>query len=325
MADATPESISDRLRRARLEVFGPRGRAAFARALGVSPSTYHYYEKGRQPPADLLARAAEVAGAGLQWLLTGQGEPFSSLAAAPSDRQLSQPLKEVLDRFAATVGDDPKAVAARRSLREILSRVGEVIPGPAPGEWRPCVVEVKPTYVPVLGRTAAGLTAGWDEFFAGKEDPKVMEGMVARLEGRAGKQRSASLCPPDPQEEAARAGAEATLVQLSEPTPDGVAEFLDLEWLEAADPLLFGLRVDGDSMAPRIRDGDLVVCRHGTGPLPGQTAVVKVRGRIGVTVKLWRPEGERVHLIPINEAYNPTIVERESVAWAWRVLWAVRF
>ncbi|MBE3070419.1 MAG: helix-turn-helix transcriptional regulator, partial [Planctomycetes bacterium] len=89
---ARPESqtsLSERLCHLRQLVFGQRGRAAFARAVGVSPSTYNYYEKGRPPPTELLARAAEVTGADLTWLVTGRGEPFSDGTAGGCDIGLS--------------------------------------------------------------------------------------------------------------------------------------------------------------------------------------------------------------------------------------------
>jgi SOS-response transcriptional repressor LexA len=116
----------------------------------------------------------------------------------------------------------------------------------------------------------------------------------------------------------------ALLTQLSAPTPEGIVEFLDLP---GAGPLglgTFALRVDGDSMAPRLLDGDLVVSRRDAAPQAGMMAIVKVRDRIGVTAKLWRPEGDRVHLVPINEAHEPAVYHRSEIAWACRVLWVVR-
>ncbi|MBE3098483.1 MAG: helix-turn-helix domain-containing protein [Planctomycetes bacterium] len=352
----TKSDLSGRLAGLREAVFGPRGRAAFARALGVSPSTYSYYEKGRQPPADLIARAAKVTGADLAWLMTGEGEPFPQPTAGTADNTVSHPGEEVLDRLASALaaGDkegpqvegrgpmekaggiaprgpshlDPRApalrgAAAAAALRAILARMEQAFP-PAKETWRPSDAPVSPTAVPIVGRTAAGILAQWEKCFAGRQDPEVLERLIRQVEAKAARQRGGDLQAADPgSEPERRPDAAALLIQLSEPTPEGIVEYLDLPGV-ALGPGAFALRVDGDSMAPRIRDGDIVVCRCGVGPQPGQTAVVKVRGRIGVTVKLWRPEGEHVHLIPINEAYDPSRPLRTDVLWACRVLWVVR-
>lgn len=318
-------NLCDRLRDLRSRVFGHRGRAAFARALAISPSTYNYYEKGRCPPAALLARAAEVTGASPDWLLTGRGEPFPQGPTDATDTGLSQQAGKVLDRFARLASGPGETAAARAALRGLLERIERTLP-PQPPAWTPSPVAAKPTQVPILGRTAAGILAPWERFFAGHQDPANLDRLLRQVEGRPGRQRSGSLAAADPQteSEATPGDAAPVLIQLSEPTPDGVAEFVDLASLGPAAPGTFALRVDGDSMAPRIRDGDIVVGRRGAPPEPGRTAIVQIRGHIGVTVKLWRPEGDAVHLVPINEAYESARFRRGDVLWACRVLWVVR-
>jgi SOS-response transcriptional repressor LexA len=326
--------IPRRLTELRERVYGPRGRAAFARALGVSPSTYNYYEKGRPAPAGLLARAAEVTGADLAWLMTGKGGPPPPDAApVAADIGLSHPALAALERFSAGVraASDPAAghdaptardAAARDALADILARMEQALP--PGGAWKPETPAPSPTSIPVLGRTAAGLSARWEAFFEGDEDPDVLHALLERVEGRPAHRRTAALADADPQREASRpARARAVLTQLAEPTPDGLVEFLDLAGV-AVEPGTFALRVDGDSMAPRLADGDLVVTHRRAPPQPGCTAIVKIRGRVGVTVKLWRPEGDRVHLIPINETYPVMVEPRDAILWASRVLWVVR-
>ena len=318
-----PETCQ-RLERLRREIFGPRGRAAFARALGISPSTYNYYEKTRPPPADLLARAADVTGADAEWLLTGRGDPFPAAPSKDRDTELSQDLHGALARFSDRAGATPKGAAARVALERLLSEVRRTLP-PAEDPWEPYLGAVKATCVPIIGRTAAGLLAQWEDFFAGHDESDTLDGFIGRLEGKAGRQRPADMQSADPGlPPEAPFGREARLIQLSEPTPDGCVEFVDLAGVQEVAPGTFGLRVDGDSMAPRILDGDIVISRRDALPEPGQTVIVRLQGRIGVTVKLWRPEGDRVHLIPVNEAYDPTVCRRDDVLWACRVLGVVR-
>jgi SOS-response transcriptional repressor LexA len=115
-----------------------------------------------------------------------------------------------------------------------------------------------------------------------------------------------------------------SLVQLSEPSADGVAEFIDAPALAARYPDAFALRVDGDSMAPRVADGDLVVVSPSRRAWNGETAVVKLVGQIGATCKIyWRLGGE-VHLIAANERYETGVCAGEAVQWALAVLCRVR-
>jgi SOS-response transcriptional repressor LexA len=237
---------------------------------------------------------------------------------------LSHPAQDILDRFSPGGAASPEAAAARAALRSLLARIDKTIPTEKPA-WEPHACAPTPDSIPVVGRTAAGILASWEEWFGGHEDPGMLERLIRQVEGKAGRRREADLKAADPQADADQPrDRSAMLTQLSAPTPEGVVEFLDVPGLGPPEPGSFALRVDGDSMAPRILDGDLVVSRRSAAPAAGRTAIVKVRDRIGVTVKLWRPEGDRVHLIPINEAYQQALHLRADVAWACRVLWVVR-
>ena len=65
-------SIIDRVVLLRQQYSGNRGKSKFAQALGISASTYNYYENNRIPPIEILLKICEVTGADLEWLLTGQ-------------------------------------------------------------------------------------------------------------------------------------------------------------------------------------------------------------------------------------------------------------
>ena len=68
--------ICERLRQVRVQVCGRSGQSRFAFLLGLSPSTYNYYEKKRIPPVEVLDLAAKVTGAPLMWLIRGEPETF---------------------------------------------------------------------------------------------------------------------------------------------------------------------------------------------------------------------------------------------------------
>jgi transcriptional regulator with XRE-family HTH domain len=68
--------ICERLKQVRVQVCGRRGQSRFAYLLGLSPSTYNYYEKGRVPPVEVLDLASKVSGAPILWLIRGEPEDF---------------------------------------------------------------------------------------------------------------------------------------------------------------------------------------------------------------------------------------------------------
>ena len=82
--ETSSAEICGRLAQIRREFFGERGKARFARELGIRPSSYHHYEIDRTPPAELLVLAARLTGASLEWLLTGEGEMVASPESGPS-------------------------------------------------------------------------------------------------------------------------------------------------------------------------------------------------------------------------------------------------
>lgn len=57
----------------------------FANKSGIKAGTLHNYIKGRAPSAESLVAICENLGVDLNWLLTGQGEPF--LTATPPAAQ----------------------------------------------------------------------------------------------------------------------------------------------------------------------------------------------------------------------------------------------
>ena len=66
-------AIIERIKFLRSQHAGERGKSRFARDLGISASTYNYYESARVPPIDILLKICRITGADLEWLLTGQG------------------------------------------------------------------------------------------------------------------------------------------------------------------------------------------------------------------------------------------------------------
>lgn len=74
----------------------------------------------------------------------------------------------------------------------------------------------------------------------------------------------------------------------------------------------FALRVEGDSMEPKISNGDVVIVRRQCDCETGDMAVVLVNGD-EATVKRIKKRPEGLMLIPNNPAYEPMFYSAEEV------------
>ena len=334
MSERPPDSgICERIAQLRGELHGQRGKASFAKQLGISPSTYSYYEGGRVPPADVLVRIADLAGVDLRWLLTGDVSP----AAVPADHPAVQ-------RIARLLADRPRAVAPLTAFVDLLStslawpaKEGGTEQRPAEGDEagqehgappkaqsdkelrKQPAADPQRDWIPILGRSAAGVAQFWDS-----EDDSagvtVLADLVARHARRAARQVAAASAADD----AGRDAGVAQIITLSAPDAENVAEFVVAGSLKRRFSDAFAVRIDGDSMAPEIRHGDVVICSASGEPAEGRAALVQLDGQIGVTCKIFRHQGDTVHLVPVSEQYPPQAFPAESVRWARRVLARVR-
>jgi phage repressor protein C with HTH and peptisase S24 domain len=76
----------------------------------------------------------------------------------------------------------------------------------------------------------------------------------------------------------------------------------------------YALRCVGDSMKPRIRDGEFVIVEPNSEAQPGDEVLVKaVDGRVMVKTLLYERDG-KVHLLSVNEAHPPQALERTAIA-----------
>ena len=74
---------------------------------------------------------------------------------------------------------------------------------------------------------------------------------------------------------------------------------------------LFGLRIVGDSMAPRIMDGDLVVVQQQDDAKDGDIIIALIDDE--ATCKVIKKSAWGVSLVPFNSSYAPFVyTEREA-------------
>lgn len=97
---------------------------------------------------------------------------------------------------------------------------------------------------------------------------------------------------------------------------DAIEDILDEEEIShemASKGDYFALRVKGDSMEPRIKEGDVVIVRKQTVVENGQVAVVLVNGN-DATVKKFVKHEDGISLIGFNPSFTPLFYTKNEVA-----------
>ena len=96
---------------------------------------------------------------------------------------------------------------------------------------------------------------------------------------------------------------------------DAIEEVIDWEDISAeaaGGGEYFGLQIKGQSMEPKISDGDVVIVRRQPDVDSGDIAVVLVNGN-DATVKRIKKSPQGVTLIPSNPAYEPIYYSNEEI------------
>lgn len=96
--------------------------------------------------------------------------------------------------------------------------------------------------------------------------------------------------------------------------------FVEAKAVHQIFPDAFALQVDGDSMSPRINDGDIVIVSPLVRAAEAHSAIICLEDQIGVTCKLFRSSDGEIHLIPANKAYPIQRVRADKMLWALAVL-----
>jgi SOS-response transcriptional repressor LexA len=317
-------AIIERIKLLRQQYAGTRGKSEFARCLGISPSTYSYYEKNRIPPMEVLLRMCEVTGSDLHWLLTGDQGGKKDLGTGQAPMNIPKILLEKLQKL---LSDDPKLLEPVSAFIELLNQKKWL--ESQTKQSLPTIQENRQGWIPVIGRTAAGIVHFWNEEllttqaavteldqlvkrYTGKE-------IVGLLDGRATVDLHLKPLVDSLKK------ADISLVQISGRSADEIVEFVQCEQIYKIYGDSFALRIDGDSMSPRINDGDIVILSPSVPATQGQISVVRIANQIGVTCKIIRQTNDSVHLIPINEKYETKIISQRDVLWALAVLCHISF
>jgi transcriptional regulator with XRE-family HTH domain len=315
------KAIIERIRHLREQLSGSRGKSNFARALGISASTYNYYENNRIPPLEILLKISEVTGADLNWLLTGR-KTLKTLISEPGKFAFG-PNSSLLRKLDDLLNENPELAEPISAFIELLCEKKGV-----EKEFyseMPPAKPARPGWIPVLGRTAAGMIHFWDKEVLPQPKQAVTEldELVKKHIGKAIIASADGTVSIDLQARPLVDGLkrrQANLIQVSGQERDGIVEFVQCEEIFKLFPDSFALHIDGDSMSPRINDGDIVILSPSVPAAQGQIGIARLANQIGVTCKLIRSTEQAVHLIPINERYETKVVAKKDLLWALAVL-----
>ena len=95
-------------------------------------------------------------------------------------------------------------------------------------------------------------------------------------------------------------------------TVEDILDYEEIDAQTASSGDHFALQIKGQSMEPRIKDGDVVIVRKQEDCDSGDVAVVLVNGD-EATVKRIKKEPGGIMLIPSNPAYEPKFYSNEDV------------
>jgi len=329
MQNFNEKPIIERVKALRSQYAGNRGKSKFARLLGISASTYSYYENNRVPPIGILLKICEITGADLKWLLTGKETPQihvsgpGKFALGPDTGPASGLNSSLLRKLNVLLSENPDLAEPISAFIELLCEKKGV-----EKEFHSRVLPPRPArpgWIPVLGRTAAGMIHFWDQTFLPKPEQAITEldELVKKHIGKTIIGSADGTVSIDLQARALVDGvkrAEVNLIQVGGQEPDSIVEFVQCEEIYKLFPDSFALQIDGDSMSPRINDGDIVILSPSVPAAQGQISISRVANQIGVTCKLIRTTQTDVHLIPINERYETKVVAKKDLLWALAVL-----
>jgi len=101
--------------------------------------------------------------------------------------------------------------------------------------------------------------------------------------------------------------------------PAGFAEEYVPAPADLNDMNAFALRISGDSMSPRFRDGDIVICSPRRPAENGDAVVAKVNAG-ETTCKIYYLDGRNVILSPVNSRYSAQVYPVEEIKWIYPVV-----
>ena len=93
---------------------------------------------------------------------------------------------------------------------------------------------------------------------------------------------------------------------------ENIIDYEEIPEEQARTGEFFGLQITGDSMAPQILEGDIVIVRKQSVVDNGDTAIILINGN-EATVKKFYKKANGITLMPANPQYDPLIFSEKEV------------
>ena len=103
--------------------------------------------------------------------------------------------------------------------------------------------------------------------------------------------------------------------------PTGGPGWDEIEFPDLGDDRAFALEVQGDSMLPLYRDGDVLIVAPNAGIRKGDRIVARLTNGEVVAKELRRSTARTIELASLNPEHEDRMVPLAEVAWMARVMW----
>jgi phage repressor protein C with HTH and peptisase S24 domain len=104
--------------------------------------------------------------------------------------------------------------------------------------------------------------------------------------------------------------------------PIGGPGWDEIEFPDVSMDRVFGLEVQGDSMEPLYRDGDILIVSPNANIRKGDRVVVRTRAGEVLAKELKRKTVRSIELRSLNPEHPDRVILMPEVAWMARVMWA---
>jgi phage repressor protein C with HTH and peptisase S24 domain len=104
--------------------------------------------------------------------------------------------------------------------------------------------------------------------------------------------------------------------------PTGGPGWEEVEFPDLSNEKVFALEVQGDSMEPLYRDGDVLIVSPTASVRKGDRVVVRTKGGEVTAKEIKRRTAKSLELRSLNEEHPDRVIPMKDVAWMARVMWA---
>jgi phage repressor protein C with HTH and peptisase S24 domain len=287
-------------------------RRRLAAIIGIKDGTIIAWEGGSMPYQRTMRQIAEKTGIPIEWLREGRGDPDEALAPLKELRNQPRSAQPVLQSSGARGRLADALQALGITAADLAKRIGYQT-----GVVQ-AVVEGGARISEQMAKKIAGeLGIDAEDLLSGSDDAPIMAEDAA--EGTVGATPKLRVPPGSkaryvPLLSWAQAGA------LNAGHLDEAYDYKGVISIDVKDTRAFAVEIRGNSMEPRIAEGDRAIVTPGREPRAGDTVIARtVTGDVMCKLFQSKDDGRVVVLSSWNPAFPPVELRREEIAWIYPV------